>query len=131
MKKRKFDKNLILTFLIGVLITIIIIKLVVPSIMEYKIETEFLDKVENAPIPLPYYSFASYHMKSFIALILPDKESYITENVVSNVRSKINEIYQPQFEVAINGISSDQETVDYMEKSGLLTELSLSGEEAL
>lgn len=124
----KKNVNFLVVIIVTILITLLISEIIIPNYLEKKAEREITQVIEEGNLPLPFPALTKYDTMSIFSIL---GGGTVSNEFANQAYLKVQERYAAQIKAVVQGINSDQEAVDYLEKSGLLAELSLDPQTAL
>ena len=101
------------------------------KIIKKQVETQAIDYFVQNDFSMPFQTFTTFTYENIIGNAVPWAKKYLDESVATNLENSVKEKYAYRYEAAIEGISSNEDIVGYLQKTGLINEIKLSKEEIL
>jgi agmatine deiminase len=124
-------KWLAVAFLAGILVAAVVLLFAFPKVMEALIERELVGYLTDRPMPLPYHTLNPSSLRVMIGEAIPELYTELSQGMLERLHRTVQETYDVHLEMAKNPPSSDEEMVDYLDRTGLLAEMSLDRDTAL
>ena len=122
---------LAVAFLAGVLVAAVVLLVAFPRFVEAFIERELTGYLSDRPMPLPYHTLNPSSLRIMIGEAIPELYTELTQPMLERLDRVVEETYEVHLETARNQLSSDEDVVSYLDRTGLLDEMNLDQEAAL
>jgi agmatine deiminase len=124
-------KWLAVAFIAGILVAAAVLLFAFPKVVEALIERELVGYLTDRPMPLPYHTLNPSSLRVMIGEAIPELYTELSKGMLERLDRTIQETYKVHLETAKNPPSSDEEMVDYLDRTGLLAGMSLDRDTAL
>jgi len=85
---------------------------------------------EMKDIDLPFHTFNNFSLRTFLGDAEPRAYPYMNEKLLSKINEHLRKDHALLVETATQGISSDDNMIEYLKKTGLLNEMGIYQDEA-